>query len=79
MTLYDLTTSFLIQGNISVKVFDEAGSEIESRFYRDQDDFDTNCTDAFELEDFEVTYMYPSKACDGTPWLVIEVSKAHEV
>jgi len=79
MTLYDLSSSILIQGNVAVKVFDESGSEKESRFYHEQSDFDTNCCDAYELEDLEVTYIYPSKATDGTPWLVIEVTEAHEV
>jgi hypothetical protein len=79
MTLFDLSFSILIQGNVAVKVFDESGNEKESRFYSGQSDFDTNCCDAFELEDLEVTYIYPSKAPDGTPWLVIEVTEAHEI
>lgn len=79
MTLHDLTTSILIQGNIAVKVFDEAGNELDRRFYRDESDFDCNCNDCIDIEDLEVTYIYPSKAYDGTPWLVVEVSEYHEV
>lgn len=79
MTLYDLSTSILIQGNVAIKVFDESGNEYDSRFYPEQFDFDTNCCDAYELEDLEVTYMYPTKSYDGTPWLVIEVAETHEV
>ena len=79
MKLYELCSAIIIQGNIELAVFDEEGNEKERRFYRDQFDFDTNCTDAFELEDLEVTYIYPAKAYDGTQWLVIEVREYHEV
>ena len=79
MKLYELCSAIIIQGNIELAVFDEEGNEKERRFYRDQFDFDTNCTDAFELEDLEVTYIYPAKAYDGTQWLVIEVREFHEV
>jgi hypothetical protein len=79
MKLYELCSAIIIQGNIEIKVFTEDGNEKESRYYRDEMDFDTNCTDAYELEDLEVTYIYPSKAYDGTQWVVIEVREYHEV
>lgn len=79
MKLYELCSSIIIQGNIEIKVFTEDGNEKESRYYRDEMDFDTNCNDAYELEDLEVTYIYPAKAYDGTQWLVIEVREYHEV
>lgn len=79
MKLYELCSAIIIQGNIELTVFDEEGKEKERRFYRDQFDFDTNCCDAYELEDLEVTYIYPAKAYDGTQWLVIEVREYHEV
>ena len=79
MKLYELCSAIIIQGNIELKVFDEEGNEKEARTYRDQFDFDTNTTDAFELEDLEVIYMYPMDAYDRKPWLVIEVREYHEV
>jgi hypothetical protein len=79
MRLYELCSQIVIQGNIELAVFDEEGNEKERRFYRDQFDFDTNCTDAFDLEDLEVTYMFPNKGCDGSAWLVIELRESHEV
>lgn len=78
MTLYDLTTSILIQGNVAIKVFDEAGNELVQRFYHDQSDLDCNCNDCFDIEECEVTYIYTSKACDGSAWLVIEVEENPE-
>jgi hypothetical protein len=71
MKLYELCSQMIIQGNIELIVFDEDGNETERRFYHDQDDFDTNCTDAFDLEDLEVTYIYPTKAPGGSVWLNI--------
>ena len=79
MKLYELCTQIVIQGNIELIVFDEHGNEKERRFYYDQTDFDTNCTDAYELEDLEVTYIYPTKSHGGSVWLNIEVIESHEV
>lgn len=79
MRLYELCSAIIIQGNIELAVFDEEGNEKERRFYRDQFDFDTNCTDASDLEELEVTYIYPAKAYDGTQWLIIELRESHEV
>lgn len=74
MTFYELTTSITLQGNIEVKIFNSMGDEIESRCFRDLDDFSISCTDTEDLEDCEVTYVYSSKSCDGTPWLTVEVA-----
>jgi hypothetical protein len=79
MKLYELCTQMIIQGNIELVVFDEHGEEKERRWYHDQTDFDTNCTDAYDLEDLEVTYIFPQKASGGSVWLVIEVSESHEI
>lgn len=73
MTLYDLTNSTTVQGNIEIKVFDSQGSEKESRFFRDQDDFSCYMNDCDDMEDFRINYIYPTKGCDGTVWLVIEL------
>jgi hypothetical protein len=79
MKLYELCSQIIIQGNIELIVFDEDGNETDRRYYHDQDDFDTNCTDAYDLEDLEVTYIYPTKAPGGSVWLNIEVKGYHEV
>ena len=74
MTLYDLTNTITIQGNVAIKIFDEHGDETETRFFRDQDDF--NCYNACDdIEDLTLSYIYSTKRYDGTPWLVIELSK----
>jgi hypothetical protein len=75
MTLYDLTNVTTLQGNIEVKVFDAEGSEKEARFYRDQDDFTPHWCDAEDIEDLQVTYIYTTKSCDCTAWLVIELQE----
>lgn len=74
MTLYDMANSMTIQGNIEVKVFDFEG-ELESRFFRDQDDFVPHWTDCEDIEDLTVTYMYAHKSYDGSVWLTIELTK----
>jgi hypothetical protein len=73
MTLYELTQSIIIQGNIEIKIFGAYDRELDTRFYPDEYDFDTTTHDASDIEDFEVTYMYTTKSCDGTPWLTIEI------
>jgi hypothetical protein len=69
----------IIQGNIELIVFDEHGNETERRWFYDQTDFDTNCNDASDLDDLEVTYIYPTKAPGGSVWLNIEVMESHEI
>lgn len=76
MTFYDLTTTITLQGNIEVKIFNHLGDEIDSRFFRDLDDFSISCTETEDLEDCEVTYIYSKKSCDGTAWLTVEVAFA---
>lgn len=75
MTLYDLSNALTLQGNIEIKVFDEAGNEKETRCFRDVEDFNCTCTDTNDLEDLEVTYMYATKSADGTEWMVIELKE----
>lgn len=75
MTLYHLTQSMTIQGNIEVKVFDADGAELDARFFEGEYDFNTNCCDASDIEDLKVWYMYATKSCDGTEWLTIELIK----
>jgi hypothetical protein len=75
MTLYDLTQSMTIQGNIEIKIFDADDTHTDSRFFPDEYDFDTTTHDADDIEDLEVTYMYTTKSYDGTPWLTIEVKE----
>lgn len=74
MYLYEICSQVIIQGNICVKVFHN-GQEEDSRYYRDMDDFDSFSADIDDLEECEVRYIYPTKACDGTQWLVIEVAE----
>lgn len=73
MTLYELCNCVTLQSNIEIKIFDPELSEKESRFFRDQDDFSCMCTDCEDVEDYEVSFMYSRKSCDGTVWFVIEV------
>lgn len=75
MTLYELSDSLTLQGNIEVKVFDNAGTEAESRKFRDMDGFHS-CMDAPDLEHCDVTYMYGTADAAGTAWMVIEVEAA---
>ena len=79
MKLYELCSAIIISGDIALNVFDEEGNKKETRIYRHQTDFDTITTDAFELEDTEVTNIYTSVDCDCTQWLVIDVMESHEV
>ena len=79
MKLYELCSAIIIQGNIAVKVFNEEVYEIEARYFRNQDNFDTNIPAIADLEDLEVIYMYPMDLYDRKPWLVIEVREYHEV
>ena len=77
MKLYELADTVTLQGNIIIKVFDGEGNEKESRFVRDSGGFDCAFDDADDLEDCEVSYMYPEKGI-GTAWLVIEVIQDKE-
>ena len=74
MTLYTLVNYTTIQGNVEIKIFNSMGDEIGARFFRDQDDFSLFCNDCEDLCEAEVTYLYPTKSCDGTEWLVVEVA-----
>ena len=78
MTLYDLCNSLTIQGNIELKVFDPDGTELNSYCFRDEYEFQIAYTAFPELEDLEVSYIYPSKSYDGTIWLTIEVTQEDE-
>ena len=78
MTLYELSQSFNLQGNIEIKVFDSEGNEKETRCFEGVDSFCCTCTDTNDLEDLEVTYMYATKSPDGEAWMVIEVSETEE-
>lgn len=72
MTLYELSDSLALQGNIEIKVFDDTDTESESRKFRDMDGFHT-LMNAPDLEYYDVTYMYANTDAFGTAWLVIEV------
>ena len=76
MTLYELTNSMTLQGNICITVFSSDGNEKEQRHFRDQDDFSTFMNDAEDLDDLEVTYIYATRAYCETAWLNIEVQEA---
>ena len=78
MTLYDLCNNITLQGNIELKVFDPEGTVLDSHFFRDEYEFHIAYTAYTELEDLEVSYIYPSKSCDGTVWLIIEVTQEGE-
>lgn len=78
MTLYELADTVTLQGNIIIKVFDGEGNEKESRFVHESTGFNCICDDADDLEDCEVSYMYPERGT-GTAWLVIEVIREEEV
>ena len=78
MTLFELTDPVAIQGNVEIKIFDGSGNEKESLFYRDQSTFIPRYEGCDELEDCEVLYIYPMKSYDGTPWLVIEITKDYD-
>lgn len=76
MTLYELVNSTTIQGNIEIRVFDQDNTEIESRVFRDQDDFNPKYRDCDDIEDCDILFIYCHKSPDGTPWLTIEVESA---
>ena len=72
MTLYELTNSMTIQGNICIKIFDLDGREHERRIFKDQDDFTTYHVNADDLDNLEITYMYAYRDyCEA--WLTIEL------
>ena len=75
MTLYDLTNETTLQGDVCIKVFDQDGNEKESRFFRDQCEFICYCNDVDDLENLEVSFIYPHKSPDGAAWLVIELTE----
>jgi hypothetical protein len=79
MRLYELCSAIIIQGNVSVKIFDEEGNELEERLFRNQDNFDTNLPLVSDLEYLEVLYIYPMDLYRGEQWLVIELAESHEV
>ena len=72
MTLYELTNSMTIQGNIFIKIFDLDGREHERRFFRNHDDFTTYRVGADDLDDLEIIYMYASRE-NAAIWLNIEL------
>ena len=72
MTLYDLSNSLTLQGNIEIKVFDDCNVK-ETRCFRNVEDFNCTCTDTNDLEDLNVIFMYAEKSADGTEWMVIEL------
>ena len=74
MSLYELSDSLTLQGNIEIKVFDDIGTETESRKFQDMDGF-SSFMDAPDLEHYRVSYMYATKRANGEAWLVIEVAK----
>ena len=73
MTLHDLTSSATLQGNININIWED-GDEVESRYFKDQIDFDCYCNDCDDVEDCEITHMY-SENCNGVAWMVIDVSR----
>ena len=75
MTLYDLTNSMTLQGNICITVFDPDGREKERRYFRDQDDFTTYHVDADDLDDLEVSYIYPAHSYPERAWLHIDLQE----
>lgn len=72
MTLYELTNSMTIQGNICIKIFDLDGREHERRIFKDRDDFTTYHAGADDLDDLEIIYMYAGREHCET-WLNIEL------
>ena len=77
MTLYELSDSLTLQGNIEIKVFDDAGTETESRKFQDMAGFHS-LMDAPDLEHYDVTYMYAIADTTGATWLVIEITEDKE-
>ncbi len=75
MTLYDLTNEINIQGNICIIVFDPDGNETERRYFRDQSDFNAYYEGADDLDNCEVSFIYPTHAYCETAWLNIELIK----
>ena len=58
-----------------MKVFDIEGNELETHFFPNEYEFHIKYTDLTELEDLEISYIYPSKSYGGKVWLTIEVIK----
>jgi len=75
MTLYDLTNEITLQGDICIKVFDPDGNEKETRHFYEQTDFNTYCENADDLDDLEVSFIYPLHAIGGGSWVCIELQE----
>ena len=59
MTLYKLTNSMCLQGNIFITVFDSSGRECEHIALQDVDDLNSKYyCDLDDLDDLEITHMY---------------------
>ena len=72
MKLGDLCNAITIQGDVEIKVFDSDGNEEETRCTHN---IDLRYTYTSDLEDLEVTYVYAASGKNGTPRMVIEVTK----
>lgn len=77
MTLYELCNNITLQGNIEIKLFAPDGTELESLLFPDEWDFNITYYRP-ELEDLEVSYIYPTRGHNGTNWLTIEIIKEDE-
>lgn len=58
MTLYELTNSINIQGNVEIRIMDESDEIKETLFY-ETEELSCGMDDLKDLEDFVVTYIYP--------------------
>ena len=74
MKLGDLYNAITIQGDVEIKVFDSDGNEEETRRFHDTD-ICCICACTSDLEDLEVAYVYAASDKNGTPRMVIEVTK----
>jgi hypothetical protein len=74
MTLYELTNDLTMQGNIKITIYDQDGNEKEVRRFTDQGDFTTYNADAYDLDDLEVAYIWPTYE-QGEAWINIELTE----
>lgn len=74
MTLYELTNSTTIQGDIEVALIDENGNDVRRvRLGRVDDLAHELFRDLYGLEDRNVKYIFP-RIIDGDPCIIIELT-----
>lgn len=69
MTLYELTNSINIQGNIEIRIMNEL-DEVRRTLHCETSKLSCNVKYLRDLEDFVVTYIYTAVGC-----LIIEIKQ----